>query len=200
MDELREVDVLADPTAQVTRWLHDAETAGVAEFDAMVVATVDRAGHPDARMVLLRGFDERGFRFYTNYDSAKGEQLAAHPQAAVVLHWREQGRQVRARGAVTRLSPEELVAYWRHRPRPSRISAWASRQSAPIESRAALEAAAADVAARLGDDDVPLPPFWGGYLVTPHVIELWQHRDDRLHDRLRYRRRGRTWILERLQP
>jgi pyridoxamine 5'-phosphate oxidase len=200
MDELRESDVLADPTAQVARWLTEAEAAAVSAFDAMVVATVDRSGQPDARVVLLRGFDEHGFRFYTNYDSAKGDQLAANPRAALVLHWREQGRQLRARGAVTHLTPEESVAYWRNRPRASQVSAWASNQSAPIASRAALEAAASDVAARLGADDLPLPPFWGGYLLAPDSIELWQHREDRLHDRLRYRRAGRDWILERLQP
>jgi pyridoxamine 5'-phosphate oxidase len=200
MDELREPDVLADPNAQVARWLTEAESARVAEYDAMVVATVDQAGQPDARVVLLRGFDDAGFRFYTNYESAKGQQLATNPRAALVLHWRELGRQLRARGSITRSSPEESVAYWRNRPRASRVSAWASRQSEPIASRADLEAAAADVAARLGGDDIPLPPFWGGYLLTPDTIELWQHRDDRLHDRLRYRRTDGAWVLERLQP
>jgi pyridoxamine 5'-phosphate oxidase len=200
MDELRESDVSADATAQVTRWLTEAEAAHVPAFDAMVVATADRSGQPDARVVLLRGFDEHGFRFYTNYLSAKGKQLEENPRAALVLHWPEQGRQIRARGAVTRLNPEDSVAYWRNRPRPSQVSAWASRQSAPIANRAALEAEAVDVGTRLGGGDLPLPPFWGGYLLTPDAIELWQHREDRLHDRLRYRRDGRDWILERLQP
>ena len=151
-------------------------------------------------MVLLRGVDATGFRFYTNYDSAKGRDLAVNPRAALVFHWREQGRQVRAAGPVRRLGADESVEYWRHRPRASRVSAWASAQSEPIADRAALESAAADVAARFGDGDVPLPPFWGGYLVNPDSLEFWQHRDDRLHDRLRYRRLDDHWILERLQP
>jgi pyridoxamine 5'-phosphate oxidase len=200
MAELREQDVLDDPMAQFRRWLADAEAAGVADPDAMVVATADRDGDPSARVVLLRGVDEHGFRFYTNFDSAKGHDLAERPRAALVFHWREQGRQVRVTGDVTRLDARDSLEYWRNRPRASQLSAWASRQSVPVADRAALEAAASDLAARFGDDPVPLPPFWGGYLVAPDVVEFWQHRDDRLHDRLRYRRAGGTWSRERLQP
>lgn len=200
MPELRESDLVAEPVDQFRRWFADAQAAGVADPDAMVVATVDTTGAPNARVVLLRGVDAAGFRFYTNYDSAKGRDLAANPRAALVFHWREQGRQVRATGAVRRLDADESVGYWRNRPRASRVSAWASAQSEPIADRAALESAAAEVAARFGDGDVPRPPFWGGYLVTPDALEFWQHRDDRLHDRLRYRRVEDRFVLERLQP
>jgi len=199
-EELRKPDVAADPIEQFRRWFADAEAAGLADYDAVVVATADPSGAPSARVVLLRGFDGGGFRFYTSYDSAKGADLAANPRAALVWHWREQGRQVRATGGVTRLPSAESTAYWRNRPRASRISAWASRQSEPVADRATLEAAAAEVATRFEGDDVPLPPFWGGYLVAPETVEFWQHRDDRLHDRLRYRRDETGWTLERLQP
>ena len=200
MPALRESDLVPDPVDQFRHWFADAKAGGVADPDAMVVATVDATGAPNARVVLLRGVDAAGFRFYTNYDSAKGRDLAANPRAALVFHWREQGRQVRVTGSVRRLDADESVDYWRNRPRASRVSAWASAQSEPIADRATLEAAAADVADRFGDEDVPLPPFWGGYLVTPDTLEFWQHRDDRLHDRLRYRRVEDRFVLERLQP
>jgi pyridoxamine 5'-phosphate oxidase len=200
MPALRESDLVPDPVDQFRHWFADAQAGGVADPDAMVVATVDATGAPNARVVLLRGVDAAGFRFYTNYDSAKGRDLAANPRAALVFHWREQGRQVRVTGSVRRLDADESVDYWRNRPRASRVSAWASAQSEPIADRATLEAAAADVADRFGDEDVPLPPFWGGYLVTPDTLEFWQHRDDRLHDRLRYRRVEDRFVLERLQP
>lgn len=200
MPALRESDLVPDPVDQFRHWFADAKAGGVADPDAMVVATVNATGAPNARVVLLRGVDADGFRFYTNYDSAKGRDLAANPRAALVFHWREQGRQVRVTGSVRRLDADESVDYWRNRPRASRVSAWASAQSEPIADRATLEAAAADVADRFGDEDVPLPPFWGGYLVTPDTFEFWQHRDDRLHDRLRYRRVEDRFVLERLQP
>ena len=196
---LRGQDTAPDPMSQFRRWFAEAEAAGVLDRDAMVVATADRDGDPSARVVLLRGVDERGFRFFTNFESAKGRDLAGRPRAALVFHWREQGRQVRVTGDVTRLDEGESLEYWRHRPRASRLSAWASRQSEPIADRASLEAAAATVADRLGDE-VPLPPFWGGYLVAPAAVEFWQHRDDRLHDRLRYQDSGEGWVLQRLQP
>jgi pyridoxamine 5'-phosphate oxidase len=186
---------------QVARWIEEAQRDGVREWDAMVVATADGDASPSARMVLLRGYDERGLCFYSNYESEKGRDLQANPHAALILYWREQGRQVRITGPVTRLSREESVEYWRSRPLASRLSAWASRQSEPIADRVALEAAADDARNRFVDvDDVPLPPFWGGYRVEPDRVELWQHRDDRLHDRLRYRRAGGEWVFERLQP
>ncbi len=200
MAELRETDVDPDAVTQFRRWYDAAGAAGVEAHDAMVVATAGADGAPSARVVLLRGVDEEGFRFYTSYDSAKGQDLAANPRAALVWHWPAMGRQVRAVGAVTRLEPAASQDYWRNRPRASRVSAWASHQSAPIADRAALEHAAAATAERYAGEDVPLPPFWGGYLVTPESIEFWQHRDDRLHDRLRYERAGAGWALQRLQP
>ena len=198
--ELREDAVLGDPIGQLQRWIDEAERDGVRDWDAMVVATAGGDGAPSARVVLLRGVDERGLRFSSSYDSAKGHDLDENPRAALVLHWREQGRQVRVTGPVTRLTPEESTEYWRNRPPESRLSAWASRQSEPVADRAALEAAVAEVRARFGDEDIPLPPFWGGFLVELEEVELWQHRDDRLHDRLRYRRTADGWRLERLQP
>lgn len=198
--ELREADVDPDAMVQLGRWVTEAEQDGVPDWDAMVVATADASGDPSARVVLLRGVDEHGVRFYSNYESRKGRDLDANPRAALVLHWGAQGRQVRVHGTVTRMTPEESVGYWANRPPASRLSAWASRQSEPVADREVLETTVAEVASRFGADDVPLPPFWGGYLVEPDEIELWQHRDDRLHDRLRYRRAGDAWLIERLQP
>jgi pyridoxamine 5'-phosphate oxidase len=197
---LSEDDVGPEPMAEVVKWAEEARVAGVRDWDAMVVATATDAGLPSARVVLLRGLDERGFCFYSNYESRKGRELASNPRAAIVLHWREQGRQVRAVGAVARLAPDESSPYWRSRPLASRISAWASRQSEPIADRAALEREVAAVEGRFGHGDVPLPEFWGGYLLVPDEVELWQHRDDRLHDRLEFRRSGVTWVRTRLQP
>jgi pyridoxamine 5'-phosphate oxidase len=198
---LSEDDVDADPFVQLARWYDEARRVAGDHADDMVVATATPDGEPSARMVLLRGLDERGLCFYTNTESHKGRDLAANPRAALVLHWPEVGRQVRVTGAVSRLDEAAAVAYWRNRPRASRLSAWASRQSEPVASRAELEAEVERVAARFGDDDLPLPPFWGGYRVEPDAIELWEHRDDRLHDRLRYRRDAAgEWMLERLAP
>jgi pyridoxamine 5'-phosphate oxidase len=202
--ELREQDFAPEPISQIERWIDEARRADVRDWDAVVVATADASAVPSARVVLLRGVDLRGLRFYTSYDSAKGHDLAENPFAALVMHWREQGRQVRVAGPVTRLTPEESSEYWRNRPRESRLSAWASHQSETVADRAELERAVGDVHARFGDADVPLPPFWGGFLLAPEEVEFWQHRDDRLHDRLRYRHpddgAGDGWMLERLQP
>jgi pyridoxamine 5'-phosphate oxidase len=202
--ELREQDFAAEPIAQIERWIDEAQRAAVRDWDAIVVATANASGVPSARVVLLRGVDARGLRFYTSYESAKGHDLAENPHAALVMHWREQGRQVRVTGPVAQLTPEESLEYWRNRPRESRFSAWASHQSETVADRAELEAAVGEVHARFGDGDVPLPPFWGGFLLAPDGVEFWQHRDDRLHDRLRYRRgtagAGEEWLLERLQP
>lgn len=192
-------DLAADPYDQFRRWLADAEFAGIADPTAMTLATAGADGAPDARVVLLKGLDG-GFWFFTNYDSAKGRQLAENPRAALVIHWQPLARQVRVRGAVERLAHDLSAAYFSSRPPGSRLGAWASRQSEVIESRAALEAARDEVVARFGGEEPPLPPFWGGYRVVADEVEFWQGRPDRLHDRLRYRRTGHTWTIDRLQP
>jgi pyridoxamine 5'-phosphate oxidase len=188
-----------DPIVQFRTWLDEAVAAGVREPDAMTVATVGVAGMPAARTVSLRGFDERGFAFYTNYRSPKARTLDENPRAAVVFHWREVERQVRATGTVARLSREESLAYWRNRPLGSRFSALVSPQSEVVADRAELEAAYEAAAARYGDDP-PLPDSWGGFVVTPDEVELWEGRPNRLHDRVRYRRAEDGWVRERLAP
>jgi len=195
MDE-RDLD--PDPIVQLQAWLDEARMH-VPEPAAMALATVDAEGRPSARVVLLRGLDERGLTFFTSTASRKGEEIRANPRAALVFHWWELGRQVRVEGAVDEVSLAESEAYWRTRPRGSRLAAWASRQSQPM-SRGELDAALRAVAARYPGDDVPLPPFWGGYRVAPERFEFWTHREDRLHDRLRYERSGPGWRRERLGP
>jgi pyridoxamine 5'-phosphate oxidase len=199
---LEPADVLADPIAQMRRWLEEASTAGLSEPGGMVVCTVDADGRPSARIVLLRVLDERGFGFFTNYDSAKGHDLAGQPYAALCFDWTPLHRQVRVRGPVTKLPEPESDAYFAGRPRGSQIGAWASPQSAVIGDRSQLDRAVTDAAARFGDDEpVPRPANWGGYLVRPDEMELWQGRASRLHDRLRYRRTpDGDWLLERLAP
>ena len=199
---LDEADIDPDPIVQFGRWFDDAVAHRADQPDAMVVATVSGDGAPNARVVLLRGVDEDAFRFFTDLESAKGVELAADPRVAVLFHWRETGRQVRARGVVERVAPDDVAAAWAVRPRESRISAWASRQSRPIASRAVMERTADEVRRRLGDDgDVDLPPSCGGYRVVVHELELWQHREHRFHDRLRYvRGASGAWVVERLQP
>jgi pyridoxamine 5'-phosphate oxidase len=188
-----------DPLVQFRAWFDEAVAAGVCEPDAMTLATASLAGSPSARTVSLRGLDERGFAFYTNYRSPKARQLEENPRAALVFHWREVERQVRAVGTVTRLSREESLAYWRNRPLGSRLSALISPQSEVVAGRAQLEAAYDAAAARFGDDP-PLPEIWGGYLLTPDEVELWEGRPNRLHERARYRRAGDAWRIERLAP
>lgn len=196
---LDEADAAPDPFAQFDRWMQDAVAAGASEPTAMTLATADADGAPSARMVLLKGVDT-GFRFFTNHGSRKGRDLAANPRAALVFWWYPLERQVRVDGSVERLEHEESLAYFASRPPGSRLGAWASRQSDVVESRAALEARRAAMAERFGAEEPPLPPFWGGYRVVPATVEFWQGRPDRLHDRLRYRRVGEAWILERLYP
>lgn len=194
MPGLEADDLLPDPIAQFHAW-HDA----VAD-QAMTLVTASADGAPSGRMVLLKGVDERGFCFYTNYGSAKAEHLEANPRAALVFYW-PPDRQVRVAGPVERVSAEESEAYWRTRPRPSRLGAWASRQSEVIPDRALLEERFAEFDRWFPGEDVPLPAFWGGYRVVPETVEFWHHRDDRLHDRFRYRRSATTgWIVERLSP
>lgn len=197
---LDEQDVSPDPIAQFAAWFADAQAAEVEEVNAMALATATRDGIPSARVVLLKGFDERGFVFFTDYRSRKGVELEANPRAALVLCWSELERQVRISGSVTRTSVEESEAYYRTRPLGSRLGAWVSHQSQPIPSRQTLEAGLHDVERRFGTGDVPLPPYWGGYRVLPEMIEFWQGRENRLHDRIRYVREGKGWRIERLAP
>ncbi|MCZ7527225.1 MAG: pyridoxamine 5'-phosphate oxidase [Acidimicrobiia bacterium] len=208
---LFEADVDPDPMVQVARWMDEAVAAGVPQPDAMTVATATAEGRPSARMVLLRGIDAGGFAFYTNFESRKGRELAANPWVAVVVYWHDLHRQVRAEGRARPMAPEESEPYWRTRPLRSRLGAWASPQSEVLGGRADLEARLAEVERRFGlegadleadaaDVEVPLPEHWGGFRVEPEVVELWQQRPDRLHDRLRYRRSGDGWVLERLAP
>ena len=199
MPPLRRADLDPDPLSQFARWYALArEAAPLAE--AMTLATVDAEGAPDARMVLLKGFDPRGFRFFTNLESAKGRQLAARPDAALVLYWRELDRQVRIRGAVERLGEDESDAYFATRARDSQLGAWASPQSRPLESRIALDEMRAEVELRYPEGEVPRPQHWGGFLLRPDSIELWQGQVGRLHDRFRYTREGGAWSIERLAP
>jgi pyridoxamine 5'-phosphate oxidase len=194
-------DVVASPVEQWLRWYEDAVAAGAYEPNAMVLSTVDENGHSDARFVLVRGVDERGFAFYTNLKSDKSRELEQAPQAALTFGWLELHRQVRVRGHVIAGSPEDADAYFATRPRGAQVSAWASPQSEEIESREWLEGRAAEIEARYHGQVVPRPPHWGGWRVVPFVMEFWQGRPNRLHDRVRYTREGvGTWRIARLSP
>jgi pyridoxamine 5'-phosphate oxidase len=195
---LRRADVAADPLEQFQRWIADAREA-VEVPEAMAIATATPDGAPSVRMVLLKRADEDGFVFHTSYEGRKGRELGANPRAALLFHWGPQGRQVRVEGPVERVSREESEAYFRTRAPKSRISALVSPQSEVVPDRATLERWWHEAEERYCDDP-PLPDEWGGFRVIPDTYEFWQHRDDRLHDRLRYRRDGDAWMLERLAP
>ncbi|HEX6116779.1 MAG TPA: pyridoxamine 5'-phosphate oxidase [Solirubrobacterales bacterium] len=192
-------ELRADPFAQFDVWFERA-LAEAPLAEAMTLATVDLAGHPDARMVLLKGFGPGGFRFFTSYESAKGGQLGGMPYAALVVYWRELDRQVRARGPVERLSAEDSDAYFATRSRDSQLGAWASPQSRPIHSRGELDGLLDEARERFGDGEVARPPHWGGYVLRPETVEFWQGQVARLHDRFRYVRREDGWQIERLAP
>jgi pyridoxamine 5'-phosphate oxidase len=221
---LRRADLDPNPVAQFSKWFDQAAgartsgrvrqlciklyktlllipTRDVIDVTAMTLATVDKEGRPSARVVLLKGVDDRGFVFFTNYDSRKGRDLAGNPQAALVFYWSHQVRQVCVSGEVTRLTPAESDAYFKTRPRGSQLEAWASQQSAVVPDRATLEARWKQLEAQYAGEEVPRPPFWGGYRLAPARIEFWQGRPNRLHDRFRYTRQpDQTWRIERLSP
>jgi pyridoxamine 5'-phosphate oxidase len=175
--------------------------AELLDLNAMTLATADKEGRPSARIVLLKAVDDRGFVFYTNYESRKGQELAENPQAALVFYWSDQEREVCVAGEVSKLPPAESDAYWRSRPRGSNLGALASKQSTVVRDRAALEAKWKELEAQYPGEELPRPPFWGGYLLSPRRIEFWQGRPNRLHDRFRYTRQAdKTWVVERLSP
>jgi pyridoxamine 5'-phosphate oxidase len=188
-----------DPIALLQTWVEEARLL-VPEPAAMTLATSTQDGRPAARVVLLRGLDDRGLMFFTNRDSRKGAELRTNPRAAAVLHWWELGRQVRIEGIVEEVSVPESTAYWGTRPRGSQIAAWASPQSRPLADRDELDALVREAEERFDGADVPLPPFWGGYRLAPESIELWTHRDDRLHERVLYVRSDEGWRRELLAP
>ena len=196
---LRRADLDPDPLRQFAAWYSQAADA-VDTPEAVVLATATASGAPSARMVLLKGFDQRGFVFYTNYFSRKGQEIAQNPRAAMLFHWSALGRQVRVEGAVHRIDAAESDAYFKTRPAGSRLSAAASPQSRPIASREELETAVAELASRYPDGAVPRPDEWGGLRLVPSRFEFWQHGDDRLHDRFAYRHEGEEWTVERLGP
>jgi pyridoxamine 5'-phosphate oxidase len=198
---LRKADLAADPLQQFRHWFDQALAAGTNEPNAMVLATADAAGKPSTRVVLLKGLDERGFVFFTNYESRKGRELAVNRHAALNFFWVELERQVCVTGSVTQAPHEEAEAYFKTRPRGSRLGAWASKQSETVPRREVLEARLQELEKEYPDEEIPLPPFWGGYVLAPREIDFWQGRPNRLHDRFRYSKQsdGR-WVVERLSP
>jgi pyridoxamine 5'-phosphate oxidase len=199
---LSEKDLARDPFRQFEKWFGEAEAAKIAEPNAMVCSLASRAGAPSSRVVLLKGLDARGFVFYTNYESRKGRELAENPHASLLFPWIALERQVVVEGTVVKLPREESDAYFQSRPRASQLAAWASPQSTVIADRSVIEDAWKALDKKYAGRDVPTPPHWGGYRVKPTVIEFWQGRRGRLHDRLRYRREDPSgaWIIERLAP
>jgi pyridoxamine 5'-phosphate oxidase len=189
-----------DPIVQFHEWFENAVEADLHEPNAMILATATTDGKPSARTVLLKGYDERGFVFYTNYEGRKAAELEVNPTCALLFYWGELERQIRIEGRASRLSSEESDAYFAGRPRGSRLGAWASEQSHPVEDRSILEERVRALEAEYEGREIPRPPFWGGYRVEPDTIEFWQGRENRLHDRIVYHRSGRGWKIVRLQP
>jgi pyridoxamine 5'-phosphate oxidase len=196
---LRKTDLDADPLRQFGAWLHEAGEV-VRAPEAMAIATATTDSEPSLRMVLLKSFDEQGFVFFTGYESRKGHQLAANPRAALLFYWDPLGRQVRVEGSVERVSPRESDEYFHSRPRGAQLAALASRQSEVLEGRDELDRRYAELERELQGHEVPLPPAWGGFRLAPEAFEFWQHRENRLHDRFRYRRDVGGWTIERLSP
>ncbi|RIK35982.1 MAG: pyridoxamine 5'-phosphate oxidase [Chloroflexi bacterium] len=198
---LREEDAAADPFDQFAIWFKEATDAQVIESNAMALATATPDGRPSVRIVLLKGVDTGGFVFFTNYESRKGCELAANPHAALLFYWAELTRQIRIEGTIAKVSEQESADYFATRSPLSRLGAWASRQSSVIAGRHVLDERLAALQQQFPDDQIPLPPFWGGYRLTPHTFEFWHGRPNRLHDRLRYRTDGiGGWVIERLSP
>ena len=198
-------DLEPDPVTMFERWMDDTIEAGIHEPNAVVVSTVSAQGRPSTRMVLLKGLDERGFVFYTNLSSRKAQEIEENPAVSLLFPWQDLQRQVRVEGTATRVTPEEDEAYFASRPRGSQLGAWASPQSQVVASRSALDERYGGVLAQFAEmDDIPLPPFWGGYRVSPEVVEFWQGRKGRMHDRLIYRRTAGDgaplWAVDRLAP
>ena len=192
--------VADDPFAQFSKWFDDAVASHIIDANAMTLSTVDTGCRPSSRVVLLKGFDQSGFTFFTNYESKKGRDLAANPNAVLHFYWPELERQVNIRGTAGKITREESDAYFRSRPLASRIGAWASNQSTVLPSREYLEDRVADLMAKFVDDEVPLPPFWGGFRVVPDRFEFWQGRPSRLHDRICFEKDGDSWAISRLSP
>jgi len=198
---LRRADLHSDPLQQFGAWFAAALAADIRDANAMSLATATSDGKPSVRIVLLKGFDERGFAFFTNYDSEKGRQIDANPHAALVFYWVQLERQVRISGAVEKTSREDSAAYFHSRPVGSRLGAWASKQSEVVDARQVLDSRLTEMTERFENGDIPLPPHWGGYRVKPDKIEFWQGRPNRLHDRFRYSRRADSgWQIDRLAP
>jgi pyridoxamine 5'-phosphate oxidase len=197
---LDKADLDPDPIVQFQEWFQKVIDADLHEPNAMILATATAEGKPSARAVLLKGYDERGFVFYTNYEGRKAKEIEANPTCALLFYWGELERQVRIEGRASSLSGEESDAYFAGRPRGSRLGAWASEQSRPVEDRSVLEERVRALEAEYEGRGIPRPPFWGGYRVEPQEIEFWQGRENRLHDRLVYRREDGAWRIERLQP
>ena len=197
---LDEAGMQPDPMVQFEAWFGNVVDADLHEPNAMILATASDDGRPSARTVLLKGYDGRGFVFYTNYEGRKARDLEANPSCALLFYWGELERQVRVEGRASRLPSRESDAYFASRPRGSRLGAWASEQSRPVRDRSVLEERIKALEAEYQDREIPRPPFWGGYRVEPEAIEFWQGRENRLHDRIAYRREEGVWRLERLQP
>jgi pyridoxamine 5'-phosphate oxidase len=197
---LDKADMDPDPVAQFRVWFEKVIDADLHEPNAMILATATTEGKPSARTVLLKGYDERGFVFYTSYEGRKAGELEVNPMCALLFYWGELERQVRIEGRASRLSSEESDAYFASRPRGSRLGAWASEQSLPVEDRSVLEERVRALEKEYEGREIPRPPFWGGYRVEPDTIEFWQGRENRLHDRIVYHRSGRGWKIVRLQP
>ncbi|MDR8393545.1 pyridoxamine 5'-phosphate oxidase [Aliifodinibius sp. S!AR15-10] len=201
-DGISEESVQQNPLDQFTIWFEDALNTDMTDANAMTLATSTSDGKPSSRIVLLKGFDEEGFRFYTNYDSRKGKELSENPHAALCFYWPALERQVRIEGTVSKLSREQSASYFRSRPRDSQIGAWASQQSSRLKDREELEANFEELKQKFKDQEVPLPDFWGGYTLLPEAVEFWQGRTGRLHDRILYIRpsKDQEWEIQRLNP